>query len=104
MVDADGRAQIIDFGLSKFESMSGFTTAQLGDRNPRYCAPELLRQAKEEGVIKPTFESDVFGFSMTMLEVRAFPILALVDIANINIDARRQGSAFNPIQPPPFQI
>ena len=69
MINDNGQVQIIDFGLSKFDLMSGFTTGQPGDRNPRYCAPELLKQAKEEGVIRPTFESDVFGLSMTMLEV-----------------------------------
>ena len=71
MINESGRVQIIDFGLSKFQYMSGFTTVQEGQRNPRYCAPELLRQERNEQVIKPTFESDVFGFAMTMLEVRA---------------------------------
>ncbi|KAJ2929962.1 hypothetical protein H1R20_g7156, partial [Candolleomyces eurysporus] len=66
MINAQGRVQIIDFGLSKLESMTGFTTQQQGQRNPRYCAPELLRI---EGPIKPTFEADVFSLSMTMLQI-----------------------------------
>ena len=70
MINDEGRVQIIDFGLSKFESMAGFTTDQQGQRNPRYCAPELLRQARVEGVIKPTFESDIFSLAMTTLQVR----------------------------------
>ncbi|RXW21871.1 hypothetical protein EST38_g3957 [Candolleomyces aberdarensis] len=65
MINYEGHPQIIDFGLSKFESLVGFTTQQQGQRNTRYCAPELLRQT----VIKPTFESDVFGFSMTVLQI-----------------------------------
>ncbi|KAJ2919114.1 hypothetical protein MD484_g1291, partial [Candolleomyces efflorescens] len=69
MINENGRVQIIDFGLSKFQPMSGFTTTHEGHRCPRYCAPELLRQEQEEGFIKPTFESDVFGFAMAVLEI-----------------------------------
>ena len=69
MITGDGRVQIIDFGLGKIESVTGFTTEQQGQRNPRYCAPELLRQEESEGSIRPTFEADIFGFTMTILQV-----------------------------------
>ena len=94
MINDQGRAQIIDFGLSKFESMAGFTTQQQGQRNTRYCAPELLRQV----VIRPTFESDVFGFAMTVLQVCVFEVFATERPFSFGTDTRRQGhAALNPI-------
>jgi serine/threonine protein kinase len=70
MINDEGRSQIIDFGLSKLASLAGFTTQQRGQRYARYCAPELLRQ----DTIRPTFESDVYGFSMTVLQVCEFQL------------------------------
>lgn len=78
MINDEGRAQIIDFGLSKLALLTGFTTQQQGQRNPRYCAPELLRQE----IIRPTFESDVYGFSMTVLQVCRFEYPLLGDLSH----------------------
>ena len=87
MINEEGHAQIIDFGLSGFDSLAGFTTQQQGQRNPRYCAPELLRQV----VIKPTFESDVYGFSMTVLQVCVFRVSATERPFLCSTDTGRQG-------------
>jgi serine/threonine protein kinase len=86
MINESGRVQIIDFGLSKVHHMSGFTTTHEGQRTPRYCAPELLRQEKKEGVIKPTYQSDVFGFAMTMLEVRESCSYLLMTLFHADLD------------------
>lgn len=67
MINASGRVQIIDFGLSKLESMAGFTTQERGQRNPRYCAPELLKPGGDP--LRPTFETDIFSLGLTMLQV-----------------------------------
>jgi serine/threonine protein kinase len=66
MVDADGTAQLIDFGLSVVLTVTGFTTTLL--RNARYTAPELMPMT-EAASIRPTFKSDIFSLAMCILEV-----------------------------------
>jgi serine/threonine protein kinase len=69
MVTAGGTVQIIDFGFSHIVRVNNFTT--LIARNARYSAPELMPITDDAPgtIIRPTYQSDIFSFAMTMLEV-----------------------------------
>jgi hypothetical protein len=60
LITTDGRAQLIDFGLSCLSTCDG--GAPLGA--PRWKAPECLNGAG------PTFASDVYSFGMCIIEAR----------------------------------
>ncbi|KII90411.1 hypothetical protein PLICRDRAFT_173832 [Plicaturopsis crispa FD-325 SS-3] len=69
MIGYDGRVKIIDFGISQIIGVTGFTTHL--ERNRRYSAPELVPITEVPGGVqpKPTRRSDVYGFSMVLLQV-----------------------------------
>ncbi|KAF8995538.1 kinase-like domain-containing protein [Cyathus striatus] len=73
LVNSNGTAKIIDFGLGRLNGFSGFTTATTGLMlNPRYTAHELISDESTVGP-RPTFHSDIFSLGMTILELRATP-------------------------------
>ena len=61
-----------DFGLSRTLQKTGFTTPGLGVGTLLYMAPELMPRTDDEDEPSPrvTQETDVWAFSMTVLEVR----------------------------------
>ena len=67
LVDATGRAQITDFGLTMVTQNQDTVRSALGDRGntARWTAPEIL---SEQGTYSK--EADVFSFAMVMIEVR----------------------------------
>lgn len=69
MIGYDGRVKIIDFGISQIIGVTGFTTHL--ERNRRYSAPELVPITEVPGGVqpKPTRRSDVYSFSMVLLQV-----------------------------------
>jgi len=75
LMTSNGIAQLIDFGLAQIVGARGFTTTLR--RNARYTAPELMPVVPQEddnqsNVVRPTFASDVFSFSMFLLQVGFF--------------------------------
>ena len=74
-----------DFGLSRTLQATGFTTFGLETGTLRYMAPELLACADEEDETNPraTKETDVWAFSMTVLEVR-LPCCSALSSLTIN--------------------
>ena len=69
-MDDEHNACIADFGLARIFGESGFTTKSVSG-TWRWMAFELIEFSDEEEIIpQVTFESDVWAFSMTVLEVR----------------------------------
>lgn len=68
-VSRNRTAKLIDFGVGKIQDVKGFTTVL--DRNARYTAPELLPidEARDNDTVRPTFKSDMFSFSLLLLQV-----------------------------------
>jgi len=62
---------VTDFGLARALQVTGLTTPALVAGTLRYQAPELM-PADEEDEANPrvTKETDVWSFSMTVIEVR----------------------------------
>ncbi|KAJ2924042.1 hypothetical protein H1R20_g13057, partial [Candolleomyces eurysporus] len=73
MIHNDGRAQVVNFRSSELESLIELPITHQGQKNTRFCAPESLMLSLTESDVKPTFKADVFGFAMTMLQVRVLP-------------------------------
>jgi serine/threonine protein kinase len=70
LVNDKHEACLADFGLSRVLGESGFTTTSVGGTS-RWMACELIMSSNEEGnVPQVTAASDVWAFSMTVLEVR----------------------------------
>jgi serine/threonine protein kinase len=74
LMNDDGTPLLSDFGRSKFIDHRGFTTAFAG--SARYMAPELTAaepdiddEALDNQVPNLTKKTDVFAFSMVVLEV-----------------------------------
>jgi len=67
LVGDDGSPQLCDFGQSKLVDIGGFTATKLAG-SARYQAPELL---PSDGSFTPklTLKTDIYGFSMTSLEI-----------------------------------
>jgi len=66
LISDDGSPRLCDFGQSKLVEISGFTATKLAG-SARYQAPELL--PPDESTPKLTLETDIYGFSMTSLEI-----------------------------------
>ncbi|KAF9449352.1 kinase-like protein [Macrolepiota fuliginosa MF-IS2] len=70
-VDHDGVVKLIDFGFSKLEYCSGFTTGSYSGLSLRFTAPEVI--IPPGGLpSRPTFKSDIYSFSMCMLQVLVY--------------------------------
>jgi serine/threonine protein kinase len=80
LINNDGDACLIDFGLSRILDARGFTT-KTATSTYRYAAPELywveeaveqmpVEERGELGFPRFTRESDVWAFSMLVIEVR----------------------------------
>jgi serine/threonine protein kinase len=75
LVNDDLEATLTDFGISRILQISGFTmTTTAGTW--RFMAPELL-EAEDEPITQVTASTDVWAFSMIVLEMRT-----LVDAFN----------------------
>jgi serine/threonine protein kinase len=62
---------VTDFGLARALQVTGLTTPALLSGTLRYQAPELMPADKEdEPNPRVTKETDVWSFSMTVIEVR----------------------------------
>lgn len=72
LIDDEGNASLTDFGLARTLQVTGLTTPALVSGTLRYQAPELIPQMVGEEDINPrlTKETDVWSFSMTVIEVR----------------------------------
>jgi serine/threonine protein kinase len=69
VVDDDGCAKLIDFGISKLIGWRGCTTASVG--TDTYIAPELRNKpSPPETGSWTTKESDVYSFGILAFEVR----------------------------------
>lgn len=69
LINDDGQACLADFGLSRVVGASGFTT-QTASTTLRFTPPELIPLEDHEEILKATAASDVWAFSMTVIEVR----------------------------------
>ena len=79
LIDADGHAVLVDYGLVFIIDSSDFTTTKIAG-TCRWTAPELVEYSEEENSA-PSFSlaTDVFAFAMTTIEVRLavlFPLPA----------------------------
>lgn len=65
--------KIIDFGLSRHETIehTGLTTLILPCY--QFIAPELIKPGKDSVSMSVTKASDVYAFSMTALQVQSSP-------------------------------
>ena len=70
VINDEGKASLIDFGLSLTLQATGFTTP-MSSCTLRYLAPERVNFANVEDATVPrvTKEADVWAFAMTVLEV-----------------------------------
>jgi len=64
MIDDDGHARLIDFGLARLIDEEPSSTATSAASSMRWCAPELLRRNAQS-----TKASDVYALASTALEV-----------------------------------
>ena len=73
LVNDKGDAQLADFGLSSVgnigEGFSGSLSGSAATGNPRWLAPELMIPIHSDASRTTSFESDVYAFGMTALEV-----------------------------------
>ena len=70
-MDDDGRACICDVGLSLFIDPSAFTSFKTAGAC-RWTAPEIMSPPEDvsDSSSPFTFESDIYAFAMTLIEVR----------------------------------
>ena len=70
VINDEGKASLIDFGLSLTLQATGFTTP-MASCTLRYLAPERVDFANAEDKVIPraTKKTDVWAFSMTVVEV-----------------------------------
>jgi serine/threonine protein kinase len=70
LINDKGEACLTDFGLSRMLGVSGFTT-KTGSATLRFTSPELIPLEDQEQTDLPrvTKTSDVWAFSMTVIEV-----------------------------------
>ena len=76
LVDKDLHLKITDFGLAAYAASTTTSVGAIGGSR-RWMAPELF-DPDVSGV--PTFESDVYAFSMTCIEVRC---LSSIEMSNL---------------------
>jgi hypothetical protein len=76
MISNEGRAQLVNLRSNELESIIDLPIDKKAQRSTRFSAPELLKLALTQSDVKPTFESDVFAFAMTMLQVRELVLTA----------------------------
>jgi len=67
VVTDSGVAQLNDFGMSQLLDIQGFTTKVM--RNIRFSAPELMPITEAASDVHPTFQSDIFGLAMLLLQL-----------------------------------
>jgi hypothetical protein len=77
-VTDSGVAQLNDFGMSQLLGVQGFTTKVM--RNVRFSAPELMPITEVTSDVHPTFQSDIFGLAMLLLQVRNYPHYSLMSL------------------------
>jgi hypothetical protein len=77
-VTDNGVAQLNDFGMSQLMDVRGFTTKIM--RNIRFSAPELMPITEQKSDIHPTFQTDIFGLAMLLLQVCLYFDHALMPI------------------------
>jgi serine/threonine protein kinase len=72
LINDEGNASWTDFGLARTLQVTGLTTPTLLSGTLRYQAPELMSRMEGENETNPrvTKESDVWSFSMAVVEVR----------------------------------
>lgn len=69
MIDTDGKALLIDFGLARIKhEVTRTTTGLIEGGRYRYLAPELLL-APEPGSFRTSPATDCYAFAMTILEM-----------------------------------
>lgn len=69
IINNSQRACIADFGLSRFsEATKGAYTTATREGSTRWMAPELMEES-EEGTYRRTYESDVYAYGCTCLEI-----------------------------------
>lgn len=73
LIQDNGTACLVDYGLISFTNEADFTTASLAGPC-RYQAPEILTN-EEVGASPFTTRSDVYAFAMVSLEVSCAPHL-----------------------------
>ena len=61
MIDENGRAVLIDFGLSRYDVEGLITSSNRGKGAPRWMAPELLKYG-----VKHTEATDMWAFGMVI--------------------------------------
>ncbi|KAG8898501.1 hypothetical protein FRC00_002745, partial [Tulasnella sp. 408] len=105
LIDDNGSALIIDFGLSRsvVESIPGFISSNRGAGNARWMAPELI-----EGGVPKSIEGDVYSFASLALNIltedipfsnftnEVALILALASESPPSPASIRQGPRYNP--------
>jgi len=68
LINDQGEACLIDFGLARTLQATGFTTP-MGPGSLRYLAPERVACSEDEVIPCVTKETDVWAFAMAVLEI-----------------------------------
>jgi serine/threonine protein kinase len=105
VVNNQGEALIIDFGLSREQEPAGQTLSSSFGGTPRWMAPELIglepeNESEDSGeaerqyrVPRLTFDTDVWASSMTVLEVPATAFTPAGVITHVlDLDLHRKAS------------
>ena len=74
MVDDEGAAKLIDFGVSRITSEHGYTTSGSG-ASWAWAAPELVPY--DDIAVAKTIYSDIWALALTFLEVSIFSTLPI---------------------------
>lgn len=76
LVNDKNEASLTDFGLSRVQNISGFTT-KTGSGTTRWQAYELLAPCEGDTIPRVTKATDVWAFAMTVVEVRTTSFILL---------------------------
>jgi len=94
LINDDGEASVIDFGLSRTFHVTGVTT-QTGPGTPRFMAPELISLVEDEDevITRVTKKTDVWAFGMTVIEIltESKPFPRIMTDVNVSVFVARGG-------------
>jgi serine/threonine protein kinase len=71
LVDADGHAKVMDFGLSTIIGPSFAGESAASGNSARWMGPEFVADLDTDETPRPTAKSDVFSFGRLIYAVRA---------------------------------
>ena len=91
LINDKGEASLIDFGVARILQTSGFTT-KTSQATWRYFAPEMMN-SDDDIIQRVTTETDVYAFSMTVIEVCIYASIAEAEARlRLPVDFDRSGA------------